>query len=172
MDRDLEWEEYKKKVRQEIENIQKKSSDTAREKEVLKYLVTHPKSGVFDDLMHVNDNEVKGRALLRFRTGVLNDCLECDKLESCSIIDCLYCENSAYEIMLESGNGIKKGEMNIESDVYNHDMLFYDMVPTEEDLFLYLFDEESRYKIIRKTDNVEIVDTTPKIRTSSKIRRL
>ena len=122
--------------------------------------------------MHVNDNEVKGRALLRFRTGVLNDCLDCDKLESCSIIDCLYCENSAYEIMLESGNGIKKGEMDIESDFYNHEMLFYDMVPTEEDLFLYLFDEESRYKIIRKIDNAEIVDTTPTIRTSSKIRRL
>ena len=74
--------------------------------------------------------------------------------------------------MLESGNGIKKGEMDIESDSYNHEMLFYDMVPTEEDLFLYLFDEESRYKIIRKIDNAEIIDTTPKIRTSSKIRRL
>lgn len=179
MNKDLIWEQYLENIRQEIDDIEKKQSNMHMERRVLKYMASHPKSGNLSDLMNINGDEAKGKALLRYRTGVLNDCFNYDKLESCNILECLYCENSVYEIMLESGNGIKKGERDIESYHNDHtknidneyEIWFYDIIPTEDELFSYLFDEESRYKIIRKVDNEEIVDATFKIRSNHKTKK-
>ncbi|MBQ6498251.1 MAG: hypothetical protein IJI58_06000 [Bacilli bacterium] len=153
MDNDLTWEQYLEKVRLELEELERKKSRDSRKREVLFYMASHPKSGAFDDLMDVNGIDVKGKALLRYK-----------KNESCDILECLYCENSAYEIILESGNGIKNGQEDINSYPFDHEILFYDIIPTEGELFSYLFDEHSRYKIIRKVDNAEIIDTTSMIR--------
>ena len=172
MDRDLEWDEYLKKVRQEIENIERKKLNTAREKEVLKYLVTHPKNGAIDDLMSVNGIEVIGKAVLKLKMDMSNNCSNCNKIELCDILECLYCNNSSYVITLENGNGIKKNAIDIDSNYHEYEILFYDIIPTEMELFSYLFDDESRYKIIRKVDNTEVFDTTYKIRLSNKIKQL
>ena len=153
MDNDLTWEQYLEKIRLELEELERKKSRESRKKQVLYYMVSHPNAGTLSDLMDVNGVEVKGKALLRYKTN-----------EPCNILECLYCEDSTYEIILESGNGIKNGQENIESSSFDHEILFYDIIPTEEELFSYLFDENSRYKIIRKIDNAEIIDTTSMIR--------
>ena len=153
MNNDLTWEQYLGKVRLEIEELERKKARDSREKKVFYYMVSHPKSGTLNDLMEVNGVEVKGKALLRYKTN-----------EPCNILECLYCEDSTYEIILESGNGIKNGQEDINSYPFDHEILFYDIIPTEGELFSYLFDEHSRYKIIRKVDNAEIIDTTSMIR--------
>ena len=158
MDNDLTWEQYLEKIRLELEELERKKSRESRKKQVLYYMVSHPNAGTLSDLMDVNSNEIKARALFRYKQ--LNDCSN----ETCDILKCLYCENGAYEIILESGNGIKNGQEKIESSSFDHEILFYDIIPTEEELFSYLFDENSRYKIIRKIDNAEIIDTTSMIR--------
>lgn len=161
MDNDLTWEQYLEKIRLELEELERKKSRESRKKQVLYYMVSHPNAGTLSDLMEVNGVEVKGKALLRYKTN-----------EPCNILECLYCEDSTYEIILESGNGIKKGQENIDSYSFDHEILFYDIIPTEEELFSYLFDENSRYKIIRRTDNAEIIDTTSMIRPVVKNKKL
>lgn len=168
MDNDLTWKQHLEKVRLEIEKIERNKSIESRKRKVLDYMVSHPKSGTWSDLIDVNGNEVKSKALFRYKKGIHNDCS--NKL--CDILECLYCENSAYEIILESGNGIKNGQEDINSYPFDHEILFYDIIPTEGELFSYLFDEHSRYKIIRKVDNAEIIDTTSMIRPAVGSKKL
>lgn len=108
MDRDLEWEEYLKKIRQKLKNIEKKKAQIARKKEVLKYMASHPKQGTLNDLMSINGSEAIGKAVLKLKIGIANDCSSCNKIDVHDILKCLYCNNSAYEITLENRNGIKK----------------------------------------------------------------
>ncbi len=177
MDRDLTWEQYQEKTRQELIELEKKASKMRKEKQTTIYILTHPHSGTLKDLINVNGDEILGKALLRYKTET-NDFSNYDGLDSCNILEYLYCENSAYEIILESGDGIKIGEIDRESypnddrKVIDCEIQFYDVIPTVEELFAYLFDEESRYKIIRKKDNVELVDTTSKIRLNAKTKKL
>ena len=167
MHKDKDWEEYQEKNRKEILRIEKNSINMAREKEVFKYLVTHPKNGSLNDLISINGIELLGKALLKLKTENLNDCSNCNNSELNDILECLYCINSSYEIILENGNGIKMNEIDKNSNYKEYDILFYDIIPNETELFSYLFDDESRYKIIRKIDNVELFNTTSKIRTNS-----
>ena len=40
----------------------------------------------------------------------------------------------------------------------NHEILFYDYVPKIDDLFCYLFTDESRFRIVRTSDNYVMND--------------
>lgn len=117
----------------------------------------------------INSNEVLGNAILIRRTEIKDLCSNYDNYDVCNVIDCLYCDNCNYMIFLEEFKGIIKSlkslyyypkeHLNGIID-HDHEILFYDEVPSEEDLFNYLFDEDSRFKIVRKSDNKIIVDTT------------
>lgn len=111
-------------------------------------------------------NGVKGRAKLEYRTCVKSACSIYDPYGLCTISNCLYCENCYYKITLENGEVLANTEVDLDtvdsygkgSDVDDNEILFYDYVPEVDDLFSYLFDDDSKYRIIRKEDNVITYD--------------
>lgn len=158
MDEGLTWEEYLERTRQELIRIEKEAIRMRKELNVLKYMATHPNSGNLDDLMSVNGDEVIASAILRYNK----------EIETSKVLSSLYCDNSTYEIILEND----KESTNEKPKRNDYEILFYDINPDENEVFSYLFDEDSRYKIIRKKDNKEIIDTSQKIRSSNKIKKL
>ncbi len=109
---------------------------------------------------------VVGKALLEYRTGVNELCSQIDSLGLCNIMDCLYCNNCYYKITLENGEAIANTDVDLKSldnkrrgfEDVDHEILFYDYVPDIDDLFGYLFDDNSQFKIVRKNDNMVMVD--------------
>lgn len=150
----------------------KKSIDVSRKKNI---------EIIYPTKSEIDYTGVVGKARLIHRTEIVDSCASYDPLGLCNILECLYCENCAYSIELESGNGIIKSDKKIEEyskehpsgmTDEEHEILFYDKVPSEEELFQYLFEEESKYKIIRKNDNVIMVDTTKQIEEKGPVKKL
>ena len=103
--------------------------------------------------------------MLEYRTGIKDYCAAYDPFGLCNIMECLYCENCYYKITLENGESISNCDIDLntlsnnrEFEDENHEILFYDYVPEVDDLFSYLFDDNSKYRIIRKEDNVITYD--------------
>ena len=113
-----------------------------------------------------NYDGVLGKALLERRTGVNGSCNQYDSLGLCSIMDCLYCENCYYKITLDTGEAIANSNVELKEiddksrglmdDDY--EIFFYDFVPEVDDLFGYLFDDNSQFRMIRKCDSIVMVD--------------
>ena len=120
---------------------------------------------------------VVGSAKIIHKTDVNFSCSNHDSLGLCNVLECLYCDNSAYMIMLESSEGIIKSDNDTFSDKfskdgkltdYDHEILFYDKIPKIDELFSYLFDENSQYRIIRKIDNEIMVDKVKQVDEEAK----
>ena len=119
---------------------------------------------------------VKGKALLEYRVGINNHCAKLDPVGLCNIKECLYCPNCYYKITLENGEAISNTDIDLHTldnntrgfEDDNHEILFYDYVPEIVNLFSYLFDDNSEYKIVRTTDNMVMNDYVKK----TKILRL
>ena len=113
---------------------------------------------------------VVGKALLQYRTGVKDFCASYDPFGLCNIMECLYCDNCYYKITMENGelitntdvdlNTLNNSTRGFEDD--NHEILFYDYVPKIDNLFSYLFDENSEFKVLRLSDNMVMNDYTKK----------
>lgn len=114
-----------------------------------------------------NYDGIAGKALLEYRTGIQDHCSAYDPFGECNIMECLYCNNCYYKITMENGESISNcGDFDLSSlrsdsrgiEDYNHEILFYDYIPDIDDLFSYLFDEKSKFKILRTSDNIIMVD--------------
>ena len=105
---DKDWIQHLDETRQKLENIEKRKSKMANVRKIISYIAAHPRSGELSELLCVNGDEVIGKALLRMKTGISSDCSRNDKFEIGNILDCLYCENSAYDFILETNDDIKK----------------------------------------------------------------
>lgn len=135
---------------------------------------------VYPSNKKIDYSDAVGKASLVYRTEIKDTCSAYDPFELCDILECLYCDNSAYAITLESGSGIVKSEKDLYSYPdehqglidHDHEILFYDRVPLAEELYDYLFDEESKYKIIRKSDNEVMVDTTKRRVEKDSVKKL
>lgn len=136
---------------------------------------------IYPQKKEIDYEGVVGKATLVHRTEIVDSCASYDPFGLCNILECLYCDNCAYIIELESGNGIFKSDKKIveypkehSSGMTDddHEILFYDRIPLEEELFQYLFDEESKYKIIRKKDNLIMVDTTKIAKEQGPVKKL
>ena len=110
-----------------------------------------------------NTNDAVGRALLQYRTGIVDHCGAYDPFGLCHTDECLYCENCIYRITLENGEALSNDTV-IEFDKLEkacigsgrtQEILFYDYVPKIEDLFNYLFDDNSHYTF--KSASEEII---------------
>jgi len=114
-----------------------------------------------------NYDGVVGKALLEYRVGIHDCCAAYDPFGLCNIMECLYCENCYYKITMENGESISNCG-NIDLNTLNnnsrgfedddHEILFYDYVPKTDDLFSYLFDEESQFRIVRTSDHLVMND--------------
>ena len=111
-------------------------------------------------------NKAVGKALLEYRTGIKDHCDSYDLFGLCSIKDCLCCENCYYKITLENGEAIANSNIDLNTldnnsrgfEDDNHEILFYDNVPNIDDLFNYLFSDDSEYRIVRLSDNIVMSD--------------
>ena len=105
---------------------------------------------------------VVGKALLTYRTCINEICTK----PMCTIDKCLYCDNCYYNITLENGDVLSNSEADLSKinnydkgiDDDDHEILFYDHVPLVDDLFGYLFDDNSQFRIVRKEDKVIVYD--------------
>ncbi len=103
---------------------------------------------------------VVGKALLEYRTGIKDSCASYDPFGLCNIMDCLYCENCAYKITMENGEAIATTDIDLNTldnssrgfEDDDHEILFYDFVPKIDDLFSYLFDDNSEFRVLRTSD--------------------
>jgi len=97
---------------------------------------------------------------------MIDPCVYYDPFGLCRVSECLYCENCCYKITKENGQAIsnvgrKFNSVKNEDDLNDdHAILFYDYVPYIDDLFSYIFDEDSRFRIVRLTDNIVMSDQT------------
>ena len=105
---------------------------------------------------------VVGRAFLEYRTCIKVPCAQKDPFGLCNVMECLYCNNCYYKITLENGEFITNTNVDLNTlnddgrgiKDYNHVILFYDYIPNIDDLFWYLFDENSQFRIVRTKDSV------------------
>ena len=113
-----------------------------------------------------NYEGVVGKALLEYRVGINDHCASYDPFGLCNIMECLYCDNCCYKITMENGESISNTDVDINTlnnstrgfEDGNHEILFYDYVPKTDDLFSYLFDENSEFKVLRLSDNMVMND--------------
>ena len=114
-----------------------------------------------------NYEGVVGKALLEYRVGINDHCASYDPFGLCNIMECLYCDNCYYKITMENGESISNcGDIDLNTLNNNsrgfedddHEILFYDYVPKTDDLFSYLFDENSEFKVLRLSDNMVMND--------------
>lgn len=114
-----------------------------------------------------NYEGVVGKALLEYRVGINDHCASYDPFGLCNIMECLYCDNCYYKITMENGESISNcGDIDLDTLSNNsrgfedddHEILFYDYVPKTDDLFSYLFDENSEFKVLRLSDNMVMND--------------
>lgn len=114
-----------------------------------------------------NYEGVVGKALLEYRVGINDHCASYDPFGLCNIMECLYCENCYYKITMENGESISNcGDIDLNTLNNNsrgfedddHEILFYDYVPSIDNLFSYLFDENSQFKVLRTSDNLVMND--------------
>ena len=113
-----------------------------------------------------NYEGVVGKALLEYRVGINDHCGSYDPVGLCNIMECLYCDNCYYKITMENGESISNTDVDINTlnnstrgfEDYDHEILFYDYVPKTDDLFSYLFDENSEFKVLRLSDNMVMND--------------
>ena len=113
-----------------------------------------------------NYEGVVGKALLEYRVGINDHCASYDPFGLCNIMECLYCDNCYYKITMENGESISNTDVDINTlnnstrgfEDNNHEILFYDYVPKTDDLFSYLFDENSEFKVLRLSDNMVMND--------------
>ena len=113
-----------------------------------------------------NYEGVVGKALLEHRVGINDHCASYDPFGLCNIMECLYCDNCYYKITMENGESISNTDVDLNTlnnrtrgfEDDNHEILFYDYVPKIDDLFSYLFDENSEFKVLRVSDNVVMSD--------------
>lgn len=105
----------------------------------------------------------------KFERKMIDPCVYYDAFGLCGISECLYCENCCYKITLENEEAISNIDKDLSQienkDSLNYDLeiIFYDYIPDIDDLFGYLFDDESHYKIVRTEDNVVMVNHDPKV---------
>ena len=113
-----------------------------------------------------NYEGVVGKALLEYRVGINDHCALYDPFGLCNIMECLYCDNCYYKITMENGESISNTDVDINTlnnstrgfEDNNHEILFYDYVLKTDDLFSYLFDENSEFKVLRLSDNMVMND--------------
>ena len=113
-----------------------------------------------------NYEGVVGKALLEYRVGINDHCASYDPFGHCNIMECLYCDNCYYKITMENGESIFSADVDLNTlnnstrgfEDDNHEILFYDYVPKIDDLFSYLFDENSKFKVLRLSDNMVMND--------------
>ncbi len=118
-----------------------------------------------DNIENINDGRL-GSALLEVTNGIKVPCAYYDPFGLCKMIECLYCDNCQFKITYKNGDAIA----TFDNIVYlkrlventNYEIVFYDRIPSIDEVYSYMFDEESKYKIIRKEDNCVMVDKTYK----------
>lgn len=129
----------------------------------------------------INYKGVVGKALLEQRTYIKKHCSEYDPFGLCNIMECLSCENCYYKITLENGESISNTEVNLSKIAKrsawdsviddDHEILFYDYIPKITKLLAYLSDEESQFRVIRKSDNEMMVNKVSNEKKLIKFRK-
>ncbi len=101
----------------------------------------------------IYDNVI-GEAVLEIRKDLIYPCNK-----NCTdILDCLYCENCYFKITCDNEsigtfNGITKAPSDDDFEI-----LFYDYTPDIEDMYSYLFSDDSSYRIIKIKDSEIVLD--------------
>lgn len=99
-------------------------------------------------------DDAVGDALLEIKRGLI------DSYDD--ILSYLYCENCSYKISYSDNEGIY---MNGITDKTNnvseqYEILFYDIVPEVDQLYSYLFSDNSSYRIVSFLDGQVVLDHT------------
>ena len=126
-----------------------------------------------------NNNGVKGKAYLEVRSCINDACSAYDSSGLCNVMQCLKCENAYYKITLEDGSIVSNNEEAFENTNIkvgfkedDHDILFYDYVPTKDELLDYLDDKKSQYRVVRLFDNMVMNDYVGEFNRDYKERKL
>ena len=126
-----------------------------------------------------NNNGVKGKAFLEVRSCINDTCSAYDPFGLCNVMECLKCENAYYKITLEDGSIVSNNEEAFENTNIkvgfkedDHNILFYDYVPTKDELLDYLDDKKSQYRVVRLFDNMVMNDYVGGFNRDYKERKL
>ena len=97
-------------------------------------------------------------AILFLQRERKNSCGLYDPFGLCTIVDCLQCENSVYRIAFDNGVCLETIDFDDKENKSEKYLLeFKDEI--KRDIFEYLIDDNSDYRITRLSDNVVLRDT-------------
>lgn len=113
-------------------------------------------------------------ATLEIKMGIKDNCSMHNPFGLCTIDDCLQCESSAYKIVFDNGICLETIDFDdVQQDGEKYFLEFQDKI--DKDIFEYLVNGNSDYRITRLKDNVVLRRTkedyfskyghNPKVRT-------
>ncbi len=76
------------------------------------------------------------------------------------ILSYLYCGKCYYKILYSEYEGIMFNNLDDEKNITleQYEILFYDIVPEVDQIYSYLFDDQSSYRIVRFSDGQVVLD--------------
>lgn len=107
-------------------------------------------------------DEVVGEVLLQIRTNKLRPCTYYSPFGLCRTLECLYCENCDFMITypnseaIATNDNLRKEMQHVTDDDF--EILFYDRLPDIDELYSYLFSDDSQFRIVRLSDSEVMVD--------------
>ena len=110
--------------------------------------------------------ELKDTADLVIESGIKIPCSYYDQFGICSVLDCLCCDNSYFKISFKNTESIVFNGEEKSLDRFSlddtYEILFFDRVPNIEELYSYIYDDDSEYIIINKDTKLVVVDKLKK----------
>lgn len=122
-----------------------------KEKQVVKPVeeVSVEEKQVYPELLVGNSKT----AILFLQAGVNESCANYDPFGLCTVVDCLQCKNSVYRIAFDNDVCIETDDFDSRKSQSKEYLLeFEDCI--DRDIFEYLVDQNSNYRITRVKDNV------------------
>lgn len=97
-------------------------------------------------------------AILLLKVERKSSCSSYNPFGMCTILDCLQCENSVYKIVFDNDICLETSDFDeVENKIEKYYLEFQDEI--NRDIFEYLIDNNSNYRIIRVEDNMVLRTT-------------
>ncbi len=99
-------------------------------------------------------------AVLEIKAGIGEKCALFDPFGLCIVIDCFQCENCAYRITFDNGKVVETQDFeNYPLTSKKDEYLLEFLTPVGKDIYGYLTDDSSDYRITRVDDKVVLRQT-------------
>ncbi len=95
-------------------------------------------------------------AILEVKTHIIYSCNQYDPFGFCTVSDCFQCKNCAYRIQFNNGIIVQTDDFASYPHISEEKYLLEFITPVGKDIYGYLTDSQSDYRITRMSDNIRL----------------